>query len=86
MSFRSALLVALAASQLGSCSYLEKLLHGEKEQFDPCDPSYNYYDEDGQHYIRDELVRDDGTIDYERILKGLDPSHSRCDPLNREQK
>jgi hypothetical protein len=85
VSFRFILTSALLAAQFTSCSYIKQLFSGEKEQFDPCDPSYNYYDHRGQHYIKDELVRDDGTIDYERILKALDPAHSRCDPLNREK-
>lgn len=76
--------LAFVASQLASCSFVENMLFG-KAELDPCDPSYNYYDEDGQHYIRDELVRDDGTIDYQRILEGLDPSQSLCDPLNEDR-
>mgnify|MGYP001400180048 CR=1 FL=1 len=68
-------------SLLSSCGWIESLFTSKKSQFDPCDPGYNYYDEGG-HYIHDEMVNDDGTFNYEKLLQSIDPEYSRCDPMN----
>lgn len=52
------------------------------EEFHPCDPMYNYY-ENNKHFFYKEYLKDDGTIDYKKLLesqKNLDKS--ACDPLN----
>ena len=74
------IIVVLILILVSSCSYIAKLFAPKEGKFDPCDPAYNYYEGD-QHFIHDEMIRDDGTIDYDKILKSLDPDYSRCDPL-----
>ncbi len=51
------------------------------EEFHPCDPVLNYY-ENNKHFFYKEYLKDDGTIDYKKLLesqKRLD--QSPCDPL-----
>ncbi|MDW7975551.1 MAG: hypothetical protein RMI35_03255 [Leptospiraceae bacterium] len=54
------------------------------EEFHPCDPFLSYY-EHGDHYFSKEFVKEDGTIDYEKLLKYQREVHrSKCDPLNKQ--
>jgi hypothetical protein len=44
-----------------------------------CDKIYNYY-EDGIHYIRRDIVSDDGVIDYDKLLEDSKIKRSDCYP------
>jgi hypothetical protein len=50
-----------------------------KEDIQDCDKIYNYY-EDGVHYIRRDLVQEDGVLDYEKLLEDAKPKRSDCFP------
>ncbi|MCC5815065.1 MAG: hypothetical protein JJT78_09935 [Leptospira sp.] len=49
------------------------------EDMQDCDKIYNYY-EGGSHYIRRDLVKDDGVIDYEKLLDESQIKRSDCYP------
>lgn len=77
------LLLLLGALTLpASCKRLRGLFAEKGPPFNPCDPYYDYY-ENGKHFAQDTMIREDGTIDYRRIFKGLDPDYTRCDPLGK---
>lgn len=65
-----------------SCKRLRGWFAEKGPPFNPCDPYYDYY-ENGKHFTHDRMIREDGTIDYRRIFKGLDPEYTRCDPLGK---
>ncbi|HBS05560.1 MAG TPA: hypothetical protein DEA96_11375 [Leptospiraceae bacterium] len=44
---------------------------------DPCDPAHNYYEGD-RHYISRDYVREDGTLDQQKMLEALKPGHGNC--------
>lgn len=44
-----------------------------------CDKIYNYY-ENGVHYIRRDIVSDDGVIDYDKLLEDSKIKRSDCYP------
>jgi hypothetical protein len=46
-----------------------------------CDTIGNYY-ENGEHYIRRDLVTDDGVIDYNKMLDSYKGRKTVCNPLN----
>lgn len=77
------LLLCVSALALpSSCKRLRGLFAEKGPPFNPCDPYYDYY-ENGKHFAHDTMIREDGTIDYRRIFKGLDPEYTRCDPLGK---
>jgi hypothetical protein len=45
-----------------------------------CDVFYNYY-KDGSHYIRRDLVTDDGVLDYDKLLEESKVKNSNCYPV-----
>ncbi|MCC6274975.1 MAG: hypothetical protein IT569_03895 [Leptospiraceae bacterium] len=49
------------------------------EDIDECDSISNLY-EDGNHYIRRDLVTDEGVIDYQKLLEAYKQKNSRCYP------
>lgn len=49
------------------------------EDLQDCDKIYNYY-EDGSHYIRRDLVKDDGVLDYEKLMEDRKIKRSDCYP------
>lgn len=51
------------------------------EEFHPCDPMLNYY-ENNKHFFYQEYLKDDGTFDYKKLLESQkDLQKSPCDPL-----
>ena len=46
-----------------------------------CDTIGNY-NEDGEHYIKRDLVTDDGVIDYNKMLDSYKGRKTVCNPLN----
>lgn len=44
-----------------------------------CDAIYNYY-KDGTHYIRRDLVTEDGVLDYDKLLEDGKIKNSNCYP------
>lgn len=58
---------------------------GHVEDIEDCNPIADYY-ERGAHYIRRDLVRDDGTLDYKKLLEDSKPQNSECYPANHEVK
>jgi hypothetical protein len=44
-----------------------------------CDVFYNYY-KDGSHYIRRDIVTDDGVMDYNKLLEEGKSKNSNCYP------
>ncbi len=71
--------LVLLLSILSSCQNIESFFFS-KEPFAPCDPSLNYYENDN-HFISDELLTRQGTMDYIRLLENLKPEKSLCDPI-----
>ncbi len=57
----------------------------EKNEIEDCNPVADYYD-GSAHYIRRDLVTDDGNIDYKKLLEDTDPTNSICNPANHEVK
>ncbi|WP_246047029.1 hypothetical protein [Leptospira ognonensis] len=57
----------------------------EKDPMDPCNPIADYYD-GKTHYIRRDLVTDDGNLDYKKLLEDAKPENSECYPANHEVK
>ncbi|GBF51321.1 hypothetical protein LPTSP4_28530 [Leptospira ryugenii] len=57
----------------------------EKNDIDECNPIADYY-ENGSHYIRRDLVTDDGNLDYKKLLEETQPENSNCYPANHEIK
>jgi hypothetical protein len=55
------------------------------KEIDKCNPIADYY-EKGAHYIRRDLLTDDGTIDYKKLLEDTKPENSECYPANHEVK
>ncbi|MBE7412988.1 MAG: hypothetical protein L6Q54_03840 [Leptospiraceae bacterium] len=53
------------------------------EELDECDPVSNLY-EDGTHYIRRELVTDEGVLDYHKLLESSKQKNSRCYPIKKD--
>jgi hypothetical protein len=54
------------------------------QEFHPCDPLYNYY-ENKKHYIDKDLLTDEGNIDYLKIIESQTKLYkSPCDPLNKK--
>lgn len=49
------------------------------EDIQDCDKIYNYYN-NGVHYIRRDLIRDDSTWDYEKLLNDSKIQRSDCYP------
>ena len=54
-------------------------------QIEECNPVADFY-ENGAHYIRRDLVTDDGNIDYKKLLEETKPENSNCYPANHEVK
>lgn len=52
-----------------------------KVDINDCDTIGNYY-ENGEHYIRRDLVTDDGVIDYNKMLDSYKGRKTVCNPLN----
>ena len=52
------------------------------EDIDECDSISNLY-EDGNHYIKRDLVTDEGVIDYHKLLEEYKQKNSRCYPVKR---
>jgi hypothetical protein len=52
-------------------------------EINDCDTIGNYY-EDGEHYIKRELVTDDGVIDYNKMLDNYKGRKAVCNPLNNQ--
>lgn len=52
-------------------------------EINDCDTIGNYY-ENGEHYIKRELVTDDGVIDYNKMLNNFKGHNTVCNPLNNE--
>ncbi|MBP9887343.1 MAG: hypothetical protein KBF93_13660 [Leptospiraceae bacterium] len=50
-------------------------------EINDCDTIGNYY-ENGEHYIRRDLVTDDGVIDYNKMLDSYKGRKTVCNPLN----
>lgn len=67
-----------------SCQKIVALFQPEATPPDPCDPTTNvYYGE--THFFERELVREDGTLDFERWMSlKEDPRSSPCDPLHED--
>ena len=59
------------------------LFQANKKNIDinDCDTIGNYY-EDGEHYIKRDLVTDDGVIDYNKMLDSYKGRKTVCNPLN----
>ncbi len=57
----------------------------ELEPIDPCNPISDYYD-GKTHYIRRDLVTDEGNLDYKKLLEDTKPQNSECYPANHEVK
>jgi len=57
----------------------------EKDPIDPCNPIADYYD-GSTHYIRRDLVTDDGNLVYKKLLEDTKPENSECYPANHEIK
>lgn len=55
------------------------------DDIEDCNAIGDYYD-NGTHYIRRDLVTDDGTIDYKKLLEDTKPTNSECYPANHEVK
>ncbi len=54
------------------------------QEFHPCDPLYNYY-ENQKHYFDKDLLTDEGNIDYLKIIESQRKLYkSPCDPLNKK--
>lgn len=51
----------------------------ENQDIQDCDKIFNYY-EDGTHYIRRDLVKDDGVLDYDKLLEDSKIKRSDCYP------
>lgn len=64
--------------------FIQPFFAGQTE-IDPCDPAANFYD-GRTHYIERDMIRDDGTLDYDRVIRASDPAESDCDPLRNESK
>ncbi|XDD54245.1 hypothetical protein AB3N62_00075 [Leptospira sp. WS4.C2] len=58
---------------------------GYSEDIQDCNPVADYYDK-GTHYIRRDLVRDDNTLDYKKLMEDTKPQASDCYPSNHEVK
>ncbi|MDF3821578.1 hypothetical protein P3G55_16860 [Leptospira sp. 96542] len=58
---------------------------GLSEDIQDCNPVADYY-ENGTHYIRRDLVQDDNTLDYKKLLEETKPQASECYPSNHEVK
>lgn len=58
---------------------------GYNEDIQDCNPVADYY-EQGNHYIRRDLVKDDNTLDYKKLLEETKPQTSECYPTNKEIK
>lgn len=52
-----------------------------KIDINDCDTIGNYY-ENGEHYIKRDLVTDDGVIDYSKMLDTYKGHNTVCNPLN----
>lgn len=53
------------------------------EEFHPCDPFYNYY-ENKKHYFIDDLLTEEKNINYYKLLESQNKLYkSPCDPLNK---
>lgn len=50
------------------------------EDIDECDPVSNLY-ESGDHYIKRDLITEDGVIDYQKLLESYKQKNSRCYPI-----
>jgi|JI8StandDraft_1071087.scaffolds.fasta_scaffold381904_1 hypothetical protein len=48
-----------------------------------CDVFYNYY-KDGSHYIRRDIVTDDGVMDYNKLLEEGKTKNSNCYPAKNQ--
>ena len=57
----------------------------DENQIEECNPVADFY-ENGAHYIRRDLVTDDGNIDYKKLLEETKPENSNCYPANHEVK
>jgi hypothetical protein len=57
----------------------------DNDAIDECNPIADYYDK-GSHYIRRDLVTDDGNLDYKKLLEDTKPENSECYPANHEVK
>ncbi|TGN20334.1 hypothetical protein [Leptospira idonii] len=80
MKLRLLILLFLAFSHLAfGCK------RGYSEDIQDCNPIADYYDK-GTHYIRRDLVQDDGTLDYKKLLEDTKPQASECYPSNHEVK
>lgn len=58
----------------------------EKKKFidiNDCDTIGNYY-ENGEHFIKRDLVTDDGVIDYNKMLESYKGRKTVCNPLNNQ--
>lgn len=49
-----------------------------------CDVFYDYY-KDGSHYIRRDLVTDDGVFDYDKLLEEGKLKNSNCYPIQEHE-
>lgn len=58
---------------------------GYSEDIQDCNPIADYY-EKGTHYIRRDLVKDDNTLDYKKLMEDTKPQASECYPSNHEVK
>ncbi|TGL24110.1 hypothetical protein EHQ46_03020 [Leptospira yanagawae] len=58
---------------------------GYSEDIQDCNPIADYY-EKGTHYIRRDLVKDDNTLDYKKLMEDTRPQASECYPSNHEVK
>jgi hypothetical protein len=51
------------------------------EDINPCDSIGNYYEE-SEHFIKRDLVTDEGVINYEKLFDRYKGRHTECNPLN----
>ena len=68
----------VAASIFSGCK--KDMFHKpENHDIEDCDNFSDYY-EDGEHYIRRDLVTDEGVIDRKKVFQESDQKNSRCFP------
>ena len=55
----------------------------EDATIDPCDPTSSVYT-GNRHFIERDFLKDDGTLNYRKLMQARDVGNSSCDPLHRK--